>query len=290
MGNQNNRKLVAVSGGVDSMFLLNELKNENIIVAHVNYNLRDDVEIDLEIVRNFCQKNNLELEIYSIKEKHNGNFQTWARDKRYHFFKEIYDQYNCSELITAHHKDDFLETSIMQWKSGRNPYSYGISMNNVVYGMNVNRPLIFKYWKSEIYELSKEKKIPYNDDSSNFTDKYERNKIRISLNQKHILEKEILFKSFEYINVAKGIRKIKIIKKYIEWKSNDFNIDFLKKNEDFSNDLIFKLLIENIDGININSHILKSIKSFLMAKNENNVFMLSDSRKLIKTNNNVIIK
>ncbi|MGL5590508.1 MAG: ATP-binding protein, partial [Metamycoplasmataceae bacterium] len=93
MENQNNKKLIAVSGGVDSMFLLNELKNENIVVAHVNYNLRDDVEIDFKIVNDFCKKNDLKLETYSINEKHNGNFQKWAREKRYHFFKEIYDKY-----------------------------------------------------------------------------------------------------------------------------------------------------------------------------------------------------
>ncbi|MGL5592171.1 MAG: tRNA lysidine(34) synthetase TilS, partial [Metamycoplasmataceae bacterium] len=262
----------------------------NIVVAHVNYNLRDDVEIDFKIVNDFCKKNDLKLETYSINEKHNGNFQKWAREKRYHFFKEIYDKYNCSELITAHHKDDFLETAIMQWESGRNPYSYGISEKNIIYGMNINRPFIFKYWKSEIYDLSKKKKISYNDDSSNFTDKYERNKVRMFLNKKNVAEKEILLNSFKYVNITKIMRKIKIIKKYIEWKDNVFSIDFLKKNENLFDELVFKFLIENTSEININSNILRSIKAFLMAKNENKVFMLSNGKKLIKTNNNVIIK
>ncbi|MGL5617751.1 MAG: tRNA lysidine(34) synthetase TilS [Metamycoplasmataceae bacterium] len=290
MEKQNNKKLIAVSGGVDSMFLLNELKNEDIVVAYVNYNLRDDVIVDFKIINEFCKKNHLNLETYSINEKHNGNFQEWAREKRYLFFKKIYDQYNCSELITAHHKDDFLETSIMQWKSSRKPYSYGINKNNIIYGMNVNRPMIFKYWKSEIYDLAKENRIPYNDDYSNFTNKYERNKIRIFLNRRQIFEKEILLKSFRNVNVIKGIRKIEIIKKYLDWKSCNYNIEFLKKNVDFFEELIFKLLIENIDEININSNILKEIKKFLISKNENKVFMLSNNRRLIKSNNNIIIK
>ncbi|MGL5732691.1 MAG: tRNA lysidine(34) synthetase TilS [Metamycoplasmataceae bacterium] len=290
MEKQRHKSLIAVSGGVDSMFLLNELKKSDVIVAHVNYNLREDVAIDYKIVSDFCKDNNLILETYSINEEHYGNFQEWARDKRYLFFKKIYDQYDCNELIIAHHKDDFLETAMMQWKSGRNPYSYGISESNIIFGMNVKRPMIFKYWKSEIYDLAKENKISYNDDSSNFSDKYERNKIRIFLNKKSVIQKEIFLKSFKNVNIKKSIRKIEIIKKYIEWKANEFSIDFLKENDDFFDDLVFKLLIENTNEININVNILKSIKSFLMARNENKVFMLSDNRRLIKSNNNVIIK
>ncbi|MGL5205083.1 MAG: tRNA lysidine(34) synthetase TilS [Metamycoplasmataceae bacterium] len=290
MEKQNNRKLVAVSGGVDSMFLLNELKNEDIIVAHVNYNLRKDVEIDFKIINNFCQINNLKLKTYSINEKHDGNFQEWARNKRYLFFKEVYDRYKCSELITAHHKDDFLETAIMQWKSKRIPYTYGINKNNEIYGMNVYRPILFEYWKSEIYVLSKENKIQYNDDSSNFTNKYERNKIRGFLDKKNITVKEILLKSFKYVNITKRIRKIEIIKKYIEWQASSFSIEFLKNNDDYCNELIFKLLIEYDNKININFNVLKSIKTFIMAKNGNKIFILSGNRKIFKVNNNVIIK
>jgi tRNA(Ile)-lysidine synthase len=74
MVNRSNKKLIAVSGGVDSMYLLNEFKNEDIIVAHVNYNIREDVDIDLKIIIDFCDKNNIKLETLSLKEEYSGNF------------------------------------------------------------------------------------------------------------------------------------------------------------------------------------------------------------------------
>lgn len=50
------KMLLGVSGGPDSMFLLNLLKNKNIIVAHVNYNKRETSKVDEEIVVDFCKK------------------------------------------------------------------------------------------------------------------------------------------------------------------------------------------------------------------------------------------
>lgn len=272
------------------MFLLNEFKNENIIVAYVNYNLRDDVDVDFNVVNNFCVKNNLKLEVHCINEQHKGNFQEWARKKRYIFFKNIYDKYNCQELIVAHHKDDFLENAIMQWQSRRNPYSFGINRDNKIFGMNVTRPILFKYWKNEIYSLAKKFEIPFNDDWTNFIDKYERNRIRNYLNILPIEIKEMMLKSFQYINVGKSIRKIEVIKKYIEWKETSFNIDFLRDNLTYWDELVFKFLIENISKINISSNILNSIRTFLLTNNGNKEFLLSNGRKMMKLNNNVIIK
>ena len=88
------KMLLGVSGGPDSMFLLNLLKNKNIIVAHVNYNKRETSKVDEEIVVDFCKKNNIKYFVLNLK-KHNeqGNFQNIARIQRYEFFKKIYDEF-----------------------------------------------------------------------------------------------------------------------------------------------------------------------------------------------------
>ncbi len=272
------------------MYLLNEFKNEDIIVAHVNYNIREDVDIDLKIIIDFCDKNNIKLETLSLKEEYSGNFHEWARNKRYDFFQKIYNKYECKQLIIAHHKDDFLESAIMQWSSGRHPYYFGIKKYNYHFEMNIYRPMIFEYWKDEIYQLANKFNIPFNDDLSNFTDKYTRNKIRLEMNKKSQAAKEIVFKSFQLINVEKCQKNIKTIKKYIEWSELSFNIDFLIDNDKHFENLIFKFLTDNIEKININANILKAIKQFLIVKNGNKEFLLSNNRKLIKLNNNVIIK
>ncbi len=274
------------------MFLLSQYKNKNnIIVAYVNYNVREDAMIDQKIVTNFCNDNNLKLEILSIHEKHKGNFQEWARKKRYTFFKTIYDLYDCDQLIIAQHKDDFIESAIMQWRFHRNPYLFGINKKNKIFGMNICRPILFKYWKYEIYEIAIKNKIPFNDDYTNFTSNYTRNRIRKEFSQFPKGLKEILLKSFQIINIQKSINKINIIKKYFEWFNSSFKIDFLLENNNCAKDLIFKYLIENYDEkINISSNILESIYVFLTCKNGNKTFMLSNNNKIIKFNNNVINK
>lgn len=285
-----NKKVIAVSGGVDSMFLLNQLKDENVIVAYVNYNKRKDAFLDQEIVSKFCISNNLKLEILSLSEIHNGNFQKWARNKRYKFFKEIYDKYNCVELIIAQHKDDFIENAIMQWKSKRNPYFFGINKTNNVFNMNISRPMIYKYWKLEIYEFANNNAIPYNDDCTNFTNDYTRNQIRAIFSDKPLIIKEILLKSFKVINIEKSLQKIKIIKKYYCWSKTSFNINFLLENDSYAIDLIFKYIIENFKekDIKISKNIINSIYRFLISQNGNKSFVLSGNQKISKFNNNVI--
>ncbi len=138
-------KLLAISGGPDSMFLLNEYKNKNIIVAHVNYNVRKDSIKDEQLVCDFCYANNILIEVLSVKEKPKGNFQSQARKIRYDFFEKVYKKFDCNKLLMAHHKDDFLETALMQQQSGRTPRFFGIKKRNVIQGMNIYRPYIFLY-------------------------------------------------------------------------------------------------------------------------------------------------
>ena len=108
--------LVAVSGGSDSLALLDILikKGEyELVVAHINYNYRESSLRDEEIVREYCEKNNIEIFVKSVnsKEEKEGNFEDWARVLRYKFFKEIYDLKGCACLFVGHHKDDFIESS-----------------------------------------------------------------------------------------------------------------------------------------------------------------------------------
>lgn len=131
------------------MFLLNLYKKKNIVVAHVNYHKRSDSNIDENIVKDFCIKNNIPFELLSVKEKPKGNFQSWARDIRYNFFKEVYIKYKCKELVIGHHMDDFLETAIMQQKTGRTPRFFGIRKKKIINEMNINRPFISLYWKTQ---------------------------------------------------------------------------------------------------------------------------------------------
>ena len=80
----NNKKLLlGVSGGPDSMLLLNYFKDKNIIVCHVNYCVREDSYNDENIVREFCKNNNIKLEVLNLKNhSYKGNFENEARKLR----------------------------------------------------------------------------------------------------------------------------------------------------------------------------------------------------------------
>jgi tRNA(Ile)-lysidine synthase len=118
MENSEQEFIIAVSGGSDSMCLLDLYKKQVKCVCHVNYNLRLSSIRDTEIVKEYCLKNNLNLEILNcdeaIKSKYHSedkNEESSLRKIRYDFFCECAEKYNVNTLLVAHQYDDFLESA-----------------------------------------------------------------------------------------------------------------------------------------------------------------------------------
>ena len=82
---------VAVSGGCDSMTLLDKCvkKGLDVIVAHVNYQKRESAWRDEEIVRQFCEQNRVPFFVKYCPTVYKGNFQGYARKFRYDFFRDF---------------------------------------------------------------------------------------------------------------------------------------------------------------------------------------------------------
>ncbi len=213
------------------MFLAYQYRHDkNVILAYVNYNIRDDTYIDQQIVENFAKKYHLKLEKLILDkniEYTNNNFENWARDIRYNFFKKLYIKYQCNQLLIAHHKDDFLETCIMQKEKNKEKLFFGIKEKIHLNKMNIFRPLLLKYWKQEIYDLVQKYKIDYHDDYTNFESNYKRNFIRNNiLNKYSLAEKEKLLNEFLDYNKSQS-KIIKNIKKeYKEWFLTGFDLSF----------------------------------------------------------------
>jgi|SRR6266487_868181 len=117
--NQQYLYILAVSGGPDSMFLLDNLRQKGykIAVAHVNYHKREESNQDEKLVKKYCQTWNLPCCVLSIEPDEcllAKNFQAWAREKRYNFFRKISQQKQTKYIVTAHHSDDHLETYLFQ--------------------------------------------------------------------------------------------------------------------------------------------------------------------------------
>ena len=180
---QNSDKvLLTISGGIDSMVMLDLFikSNTKIAVAHCNFGLRsNESDGDEKLVFNTCQKNNIEyfaikFNTKSFAEENKISIQMAARQLRYDWFNKIALENNCQFIATAHHQNDVAETMLINITRGTGMSGlHGIlpKKNNII------RPLLFTN-KAEITHYANENNIDFREDSSNKKDDYWRNKIR----------------------------------------------------------------------------------------------------------------
>ena len=173
----NSKFLIGVSGGSDSMALLDiGIKaGLKISVAHVNYQLRnEESERESLIVKQYCLDN--KLNFYSKKAKINPikNIQNETREIRYQFFNDLVEENKLDYILTAHQQNDNHETFFFNALKGNGIGSLkGIPEKNGI----ILRPLL-QFTKTQLLIYVQENKIKYGTDSSNLTSKYERNFIR----------------------------------------------------------------------------------------------------------------
>jgi len=174
--------LLAVSGGVDSMVLLNICSKlgYNFAAAHCNFTLRDsESDADETLVMETCKFNQIVL--YSVRfntlnyaDANKLSIQMAARELRYNFFNDLINQHQFTKVLTAHHANDNIETLFINLlrSSGIQGLS-GIPIKNE----NIIRPLLFAT-KTSIKNYATTNNIQFNEDSSNSKDDYLRNEIR----------------------------------------------------------------------------------------------------------------
>jgi len=208
--------IVGVSGGPDSMYLLESLKNKFLttpIAVHVNYKLRESAERDQKIVEEYCNKNNIDLYIFDEYDKFEktNNLQESARNYRLDCFAKVSKITGVKRVALGHHKNDFIETAIMQHEKSDNLLFYGIKKQNKINDLIIVRPLLNIY-KNEVYNNLHKLEIPYGEDESNKKEIYKRNQIRLSLEKKSEKDLDDIFKYFNNINHS-NISKIKLNEK-----------------------------------------------------------------------------
>ena len=179
--------LVAVSGGVDSVVLLDFLiekfckekgeawTRKNLIVAHFEHGIRgEESKQDLKFVEELAVK-------YGVKfEFKNGNLgenssEEKARNARYIFLRKIAKRENAI-IFTAHHKNDLAETFALNLARGG-----GWRAVACFDSLDIERPFL-RFSKSEILKMAKEKGLEWREDLTNLSQKYTRNRIRKTLN------------------------------------------------------------------------------------------------------------
>ena len=181
--------LVALSGGADSICLLNLFISAKksgafpyrLAAAHLNHSLRGkEADRDEEFCKNVCEKCGIEffakkLDIAAIAKENGLCTEEAARNERYSFFADILRENEDLQFVaTAHNKDDFCETMILNLLRGSG--IDGLSSIPKKRG-NIIRPLI-DVSRAEIIDYIKENSLEFVTDSTNTETEYTRNKVR----------------------------------------------------------------------------------------------------------------
>lgn len=164
--------IVAVSGGVDSVVLLDLLQKNSkseLIVAHFDHGIRDDSSEDMAFVASLAHKYNLRFET-KREELGKTASEALARERRYHFLRELAKKYQ-AQIVTAHHLDDLVETVAINLTRGTGWRGLAALDSDVV------RPLI-DIPKLQLMKYAIRNGLTWREDSTNNSDAYLRNRIR----------------------------------------------------------------------------------------------------------------
>ena len=178
----NDRILVGVSGGADSVVLLHILLKLGFecVVAHCNFHLRGEESMrDEFFVEKLAQKYKLtykktDFDTVRFAKSNKISIEMAARELRYAWFKKLASKNKCQAIATAHHTDDSIETLLLNLIRGTGLKGLtGIEPRNG----DIVRPVLC-CTRSEIEQYAQKNKLEYVTDSTNLANEYSRNKIR----------------------------------------------------------------------------------------------------------------
>jgi len=179
---RNEKLLVAVSGGLDSVVLLHLLYKMEMdcVVAHCNFRLRGkDSDADEVFVGKLADEYGFpfcttafDTTVYA-KEKA-ISIEMAARDLRYEWFESIRQANQCRYTLTAHHADDVIETILINLTRGTG--IHGLTGINAKKETLV-RPLL-PFSREELKSYALENQLKFREDYTNAQTDFVRNKIR----------------------------------------------------------------------------------------------------------------
>lgn len=266
--------VIGVSGGPDSMTLLNILNNLkeklniNLYVAHINHMIRKEADEETEYVKDFCAKINVEFFAKKIRveeeaKKQKIGTEEAGRNIRYEFFEEVAKKVGANKIATAHNSNDNAETVLMNIIRGTSVS--GLKGIDKVRDGKFIRPII-ECSRDEIEEYCKEQNLNPKYDKTNDENIYTRNKIRNML---------IPFLKKEFNpNIVDGINRLSQIateeeqfisktveKEYERLKIGANNSEKILQNRtDLNQKESNKILMQNIEKVN--KSIVLDLKEF----------------------------
>lgn len=292
---KSDKLLLAVSGGVDSVVLAHLCKNAGfeISIAHCNFQLRGEESLkDEQFVKELALHLNLKYYSKSFDTKNiaatsKKGIEETARDLRYQWFYELVQEHNLSNIVTAHHADDNIETITMHFFRGTGIRGLkGILPKN---GLIV-RPLLFAR-KQELIEYAATNKISYIVDSTNtentFTRNYFRNKLIPSLKTIYPSVEQNLLHNIERLHEAELLYSQAIVKhkkELIEKRGEEFYIPVLKLKKSIP---LRTIVFEIVSDYGFKASQIDDVLSLL--DSDSGKFVCSSTHRILKNRNWLII-
>lgn len=172
------KKILAVSGGVDSMTLFDLMKGEDIIVAHFDHGIRKSSATDAKFVQEICKDSGVKY-IIGRGYLDPAASEAIAREARYNFLNKVAKEYN-GKIYTAHHLDDMVESAainILRGTGWRGLAPMG--------SKNIKRPFLEKGWRrQDILRYAGAHQLRFRQDPTNTEPTYLRNRVRAKLAEK----------------------------------------------------------------------------------------------------------
>ena len=305
---KNDKLLIALSGGPDSVFLFHFLIKYKkkfrieLSAVHINHKLRGrEANNDEKFCKDLCDKFSVPIfiirkNVKALSKREKISLEEAGREVRYSEFTKIANKNNYTKIATAHTSDDNAETIFLNLIKGTGikglagiPYKRGI----------VIRPALI-LTKAEILRYLNDNKLPFRTDASNLQSDYDRNfirneifpMIRSKLNpsfEEKLLNTSSLIRSFSS-ELEKIIKEAAIEVSVFSRGKLKISLKTLNKyDRELSGD-IFKRTIEKYFDVSLNYKNLKDINALLTGKVGNQVSLAKNLIALKERNEIVLFK
>ena len=184
INDKNQNFYIALSGGVDSVVLFNELtklKKEigfHLTAIHVNHNVQKDSHEWKDFCAEMCKENQIKFVSRTLRKKNKNisNLEKKLREERYKIFQNILDKN--SILFMGHHLDDAIETFFLRALRGSGIDGLSsIPKQRSLGDGKLIRPFL-NISKSDLLLRAKKEKLKFIDDPSNKDNSFDRNYLR----------------------------------------------------------------------------------------------------------------
>jgi tRNA(Ile)-lysidine synthetase-like protein len=143
---------VSLSGGIDSMVLLQLLKKllgkDNLVCGYISHSNRDVAQKELEFLIEWCDNLEVQLVYRKVDYMNRGSverefYEEETRNIRFELYRHIVREYNLHGVCLGHHRDDIGENVMMNVLQGRDVLELkGMSDRKEMYGVTICRPML----------------------------------------------------------------------------------------------------------------------------------------------------